>query len=469
MDKILSIIMPIYNQPVLVIRALDSIPRRDDIEIICIDDMSSDNTYDILKEYKKNSSLDIILLRNEVNSGIAFTTNKGLDIAKGKWITDIDNDDYLLTDNYNKIIDMLPSLEDYDFVWVGNRVERNHNEIWYGEDRLAMWTYMAKKDFIGDTRFPLGRYRDADARYTWALEAKNPKMYNPKICAYHYNWPRKGSVEWTGIHNYKEYGNKLKEWYKNYTGKELNLESPKTFNEKMQWLKLYDSTEFKGKLADKYESRQWLKDELGKDYSVKILGVWDRFDDIDFSKLPNKFILKATHGSGWNIIVKDKSKLNVSDAKKKFNSWLNTNYAFVMGYELHYLFIKPRIIAEEYLGDNLIDYRFYCYNGDPKEVWVDKYSGTQNHKRTIYDINWNEKEFLCAWPRLDENISKPVNFDLMRKISKTISKYFRFVRVDFFEVDSKMYLGEITFIPLSGIGKYIPESYDLIEGELLKL
>ena len=398
MDKILSIIMPIYNQPELVVRALDSIPVRDDIEVICIDDCSTDNTYDILKNYKNNSKLNLILLRNDKNSGIAFTTNKGLDIASGKWITDLDNDDYLLTDNYNKVIDMLPALDSYDWVWIANRVERNYNEIWYGEDRLAMWTYIAKKSFIGDERFPLGRYHDADGIYTTKLKNKHPKMYNTKICAYHYNWPRKDSVGWTGTHNYEAYGDKLKIWYKDKTGKELNLDSPKTFNEKLQWLKLYDSTKLKGLLSDKYESRQWLKTELGKDYSVKILGVWDKFNDIDFNKLPNKFVLKATHGSGWNIIVRDKNKFNIDDAKKKFDSWLKIDYAFVMGYELHYSYIKPRIIAEEYLEDDIIDYRFYCYNGSPKEVWVDKYSGSENHRRTIFDINWNKKDFLCTWP-----------------------------------------------------------------------
>lgn len=200
MNKILSIIMPIYNQPILVVKALNSIPVRDDIEVICIDDCSTDTTYNVLEEYVKNSNLDIILLRNEVNSGIGFTTNRGIDLAKGKWITDLDDDDYLLTENYNKLIDMLYTLDDYDWVWVGNRVERNINEIWYGDDRLAMWTYIAKKSFVGNDRFPLGRFNDADGIYTNNLKMKNPKMYNPEICAYHYNWPKVGSVSWQAVH-----------------------------------------------------------------------------------------------------------------------------------------------------------------------------------------------------------------------------------------------------------------------------
>lgn len=200
MDKILSIIMPIYNQPELVVRALDSIPVRDDIEVICIDDCSTDNTYSVLQNYVNNSTLDIKLLHNDKNRGIGFTTNRGIDLAQGKWITDLDNDDYLLTDNYNKLIDMLYKLDDYDWVWLGNNVERDENEIWYGEDRLAMWTYIAKRSFVGDNRFPLGRFHDADGIYTNELKSKNPKMFNSRICAYHYNWPRVGSVGWIGTH-----------------------------------------------------------------------------------------------------------------------------------------------------------------------------------------------------------------------------------------------------------------------------
>ena len=196
----MTIIMPIYNQPSLVVRALDSVPVRSDIEVICIDDCSTDNTYEVLQDYVKNTQLDITLLQNEKNSGIGFTTNRGIDLAKGKWITDLDNDDYLLTDNYNQLIDLLYTLDEYDWVWLGNRVERNKNEIWYGEDRLAMWTYIAKKSFVGNTRFPLGRFHDADGIYTNELKTKNPKMFNSRICAYHYNWPRVGSVGWIGTH-----------------------------------------------------------------------------------------------------------------------------------------------------------------------------------------------------------------------------------------------------------------------------
>ena len=262
----------------------------------------------------------------------------------------------------------------------------------------------------------------------------------------------------------------IKQWYKRRMKEDLNIEEPQTFNEKIQWLKLYDSTPLKGKLADKYESREWLKNELGQDYSIPIIGVWDKFDDIDFDKLPNKFVLKATHGSSWNIIVKDKSKLDKTDAKQKFDKWLATDFGSISR-EYHYRYIKPRIIAEEFIDfeDGLMDYRVYCFNGVPKEVWVDKYSGTPYHQRTIYDLDWNKKDFLCTWPPIKEDVNKPKNLDLMIDIAKKVSKYFVFVRVDFYEVNGKLYLGEITFTPMAGLCDYKPKEYEKVAGDMIDL
>lgn len=265
-----------------------------------------------------------------------------------------------------------------------------------------------------------------------------------------------------------EYKKELTKWYEDATKSKLDWNNLRTINEKIQWLKLYDSTKLKGLLADKYESREWLSNVLGEDYSVPIFGVWDSFDDIDFDKLPDKFVLKATHGSGWNIVVKDKNKLNKEEAKSKFDRWLSLDYSFISGFELHYKFIKPRIIAEEYLCDNIIDFRIFCFNGDPKEVYVDKYSGTHNHLRSIYDLSWNKRNVKCTWPD-GGNINKPINFDLMILISKKLSSYFKFVRIDFYEINEKLYLGELTFTPMSGTGKYYPESYGIECGNWLNL
>lgn len=268
----------------------------------------------------------------------------------------------------------------------------------------------------------------------------------------------------------KYYEKELCEWYKFYTGKNLDLNNPKSFNEKIQWLKLYDSTELKGLCADKYKVKEWLFNELGIDYSIKTLGVYDKFDDIDFDKLPNSFVLKANHGSGWNIIVKNKDMLDIDDAKKKFDDWMSKDFSFVDGFQMHYQYIDRKIIAEEFIkfDGGLIDYRVHCYNGVPKDIWIDANSGTKNHLRSIYDIDYNKQNVTCTWPDGGE-MKKPINYDLMIEISKKISKYFKFVRVDFYEVNSKLYIGELTFTPLSGIGNYNPDSYNLLQGSWIKL
>ena len=197
-----------------------------------------------------------------------------------------------------------------------------------------------------------------------------------------------------------DYPRLLKLRYKASTGEDLNLDNPKTFNEKIQWLKLYDSTPLKTRLADKYLVRDWIKEKIGEEYLVPLIGVWDKFDDIDFDALPKQFALKCNHSSGMNIIVTDKSKMNFAETKEKFDKWLKTNYAFVGGLELHYKNIPPKIIAEKYLKSDggLIDYRFYCMNGKPVQCWVDKFSGTPDHVREIFDMNWKKLDMRCKWP-----------------------------------------------------------------------
>ena len=270
----------------------------------------------------------------------------------------------------------------------------------------------------------------------------------------------------------EQYPEELVKWYYENTGSKLDLDAPKTFNEKLQWLKLYDATPLKTQLADKFLVRSWLADKVGSDHLVPLLGVWDSFDEIDFGKLPSKFALKTNHGSGWNIIVTDKSKLDKAVAKAKFDKWLSLNFAFVSGLELHYKNIPPKIIAEQFIENakGLIDYRFYCFHGEPVQVWVDIYSGTRNHRREIYDMEWHKLPLKCTWPSgqglLDE---KPSTFSQMREYAKLLSQGFKFVRVDFFEVNQMLYLGEMTFIPMGGIGSFSPSKWDIILGDYLNL
>ena len=171
----------------------------------------------------------------------------------------------------------------------------------------------------------------------------------------------------------KDYPEALKKWFleTNYTHTPLDLEHPKTFSEKTQWLKLYGGFEDVYPLVDKYTVRDWVKEKIGEEYLIPLLGVYDHFDDIDFDKLPDKFVLKANHGSAWNIIVTDKNKFDKQDAKKKFDEWLHTNFAFQDGLELHYKDIKPLIIAEKYIeNDNqdLYDYKIWCFDGKAKYI-----------------------------------------------------------------------------------------------------
>ena len=271
--------------------------------------------------------------------------------------------------------------------------------------------------------------------------------------------------------NEKDFPKILKQWYKKRTGKNLNLGNPKTFNEKIQWLKLYDNSPLKTKLADKYLVREWIEEQIGSKYLIPLLGVWNNFDEIDFDKLPEKFVLKANHGSHWNIIVKDKSKLDKSKAKKKFDKWMARDYAFKAGLELQYKGIKPKIIAEKFIEDTngeLNDYKIMCFNGEPKFVWVDcgRYS---NHTKNIYDLDWNLQPFKMTYSISKTPIARPENLDKMIELAKILCKDFAFVRVDFYNVDGKIYFGEMTFTSMSGTDKFEPEKYDLELGNMLTL
>ncbi len=272
----------------------------------------------------------------------------------------------------------------------------------------------------------------------------------------------------------EKYAEYLKDWFYRCTGNELNLDNPQTFNEKIQWMKLYDSTPLKTQLADKYLVRDWVKEKIGEEYLIPLLGVWENFADIDFDKLPDKFVLKTNHGSAWNIIVTDKNKLNKQDAKRKFDEWLHTNFAYKAGLELHYKNIKPLIIAEKYIetddGD-LKDYKFLCFNGEVKYIWVDKdrYSG---HKRNLYDIDWNLLPQKISEGRLwsnFKNCNKPKNFEKMLEFAKILSKNLAFVRVDFYENKNKLYFGELTFTSASGVHIFTPSSFNLELGQLIDL
>lgn len=273
----------------------------------------------------------------------------------------------------------------------------------------------------------------------------------------------------------KRYKKELELWYFDKTKQHLNLDNPETINEKIQWMKLYDSTPIKSKLTDKYAVREFITEKIGAKYLIPNLGVWDDFDSIDFDKLPEQFVLKGTHGCGCNIIVKDKKNFDKEDARKKFKKWLNTDYAFTNGFELHYSAIPPRIIAEKYIeavDASAIDYKFICCDGNPELCWVtNKYENI--HKRSFYKLpDWQLQniELLDGGAVLDtQGVPKPKKLDEMLYICKTLSKDFPLVRVDLYLIEDEIYFGEMTFTSASGAANFYPDKWNYILGDKITL
>lgn len=256
-------------------------------------------------------------------------------------------------------------------------------------------------------------------------------------------------------------------------GKKLNLDNPKSFNEKLQWLKLYDRNPEYTQMVDKYQVRDYIKEKIGEDILVPLLGVYNNFEEINFDLLPNQFVLKPNHTSGDIFICKNKSEIDSKELKKIINKWLNRQY-FWLHREWPYKNIRPKIICEKYLVDSsneeLIDYKLMCFNGEPKCILV----ASGRHSLTglkidFLDLEWNVLPFKREKPRSNKKIPKPKTFDKMVKIAKILSKDIPFVRVDFYEVNGQLYFGELTFYPGAGFEKFEPADYDYILGNWLKL
>ena len=269
----------------------------------------------------------------------------------------------------------------------------------------------------------------------------------------------------------KDYKIGLKFWYETFTKKVLNLENPKTYTEKIQWIKLYDIDYLKTNLTDKYLVREWVKKKIGDKYLIPLLGVWDQFNDIDFNKLPNQFVLKCNHGSGMNLIVLDKNKFNISEAKKKVDFWMQINYAFYNGLELQYKNIKRKIIAEEYIENNynnLNDYKIWCFDGKIEIIMVIS-DRNKEKKYVFYDKNWNLLPFYYSDYK-EKLIDKPNNLNELLNISEILSKNFKHVRTDFYILNNgTIKFGEMTFTPNSGIVNFSKEKYNEYFGNKIKI
>lgn len=265
----------------------------------------------------------------------------------------------------------------------------------------------------------------------------------------------------------------LKKQFKNVFGYELNLDSPETFNEKLQWLKLYNRKAEYTTFVDKYEVKQYVSDTIGAEYLIKNIGVWDKFEEIDFSKLPNQFVLKCTHDSGGLIICKNKEKLNLEKARKKINQALKRNY-YYQNREWPYKNVKPRIICEEYMSDekqqDLLDYKFLCYNGKVEASFVCSERRSNNGLAVdFFDRDWNHIPVKRHYRNADIVPMKPINYDIMIKLAEKLSRDIPFVRVDFYEINERIYFGEMTFYPGSGFEEFTPKEYDYFFGKKLKL
>ncbi|MBR4792521.1 MAG: hypothetical protein IK038_02540 [Bacteroidaceae bacterium] len=270
---------------------------------------------------------------------------------------------------------------------------------------------------------------------------------------------------------YESFIPKIKARHKKMLGRDCNLDNPLRLTDKLEWLKVYDSTFLKTFCSDKITVREYARDILGVDISIPILGIYDNFDDIDFSVLPSDYVIKTNHGSHTNVIVRN-GNIDIDAARVKFNNWMSRDWSW-WGYEFHYIPIPRKIYIEPFMscdgGRSLIDYKFWCFNGAPKFFTINGDNGHgginyYNMDGSLMPVSNNaapaDKE--ACW-------EIPNTFELMREYSVRLSKPFKFVRVDFYEISGKCLLGELTFIPGAGYIQYTPDSADYSIGSLLTL
>jgi hypothetical protein len=251
----------------------------------------------------------------------------------------------------------------------------------------------------------------------------------------------------------------------------LNLRNPKTYSEKIQWLKLNGNLERFTSYTDKYEVREYVRRTIGDQYLIPLLGVWDSFDDIPFDDLPEQFVIKATHGAGYNYICRNKKDLNKKELKEKVNKWLSENF-YTASREPQYKLCRPRIICEKYMEDSsgeLRDYKFWCFSGEPDSVMVieDRQKGMT---LDIFDMTWKRFPIkLNHYENAIRPVSRPKRLDDMVSLSRKLSREFPAVRVDLYLVEDKIYFGELTFTPGSGLNIYHPASADRELGDKINL
>ena len=334
------------------------------------------------------------------------------------------------------------------------------------------------KDKIRKARNRLTRVLVGEALGSWEKDIRNLKEQNGDLRRQIRNLQRQ-------VERLKELDNKINKYISPEKYEELlsdmlrqkayevmDWKTPKTFNQKMQWLKLYNNTPEKTRLTDKYLVRSFIKEVVGEKYLVPLLGVYDSFDEIDFDSLPRSFVMKANHGCGMNIIVKDKTKFDRDDARKKINYWLSYNFAY-RSMEMHYKDIQPKIIIEKYIEfqAGIEDYKFYCFDGQPKYMLAiaDRYT---DEKMAFYDMKMQKQDISILPGMKDLNIKRPKQFDAMLELTKKFTKKLKYpmLRVDWY-IDKKgdIYCGEITFTPGSGFYRFQPDEQNRAWGDMMTL
>ncbi|KAA2398114.1 MULTISPECIES: ATP-grasp fold amidoligase family protein [Bacillus] len=275
----------------------------------------------------------------------------------------------------------------------------------------------------------------------------------------------KGLLKWVPDKLY------LKLLFRARMGRKLNIKEPRTYNEKLQWLKLYDRNPLYEKLVDKYEVREYIASKIGEKYLIPLLGQYDNFEEIDFDKLPDQFVMKCTHDSGGLVICKDKSKLDIEAAREKINKSLKRNY-YYHSREWPYKNVKPKIIIEKYMVDEsgfeLKDYKFFCFNGDPKSLFIATDRGIDT-RFDFFDMKFNHFPFWQHYKNSNKKINRPAGFEEMVKLSEILSEGIPHVRVDFYDINGEIYFGELTFYHFSGMERFYPNKYDEIFGDWLDI
>lgn len=265
----------------------------------------------------------------------------------------------------------------------------------------------------------------------------------------------------------------LKLSYWTHMNKRLNLSSPETFNEKIQWLKLNDRKEIYTTLVDKYAVRKYIEKKIGGQYLIQLFGAYDSFEEIDFEVLPNSFVMKPNHTSGDIFICKNKNEIDYKKLKKIVQKWLERDYYWVHR-EWPYKNIKKKIIIEKYIenlsSNGLIDYKLMCFNGKVKCSFLClNRNSSEGLNVDFYDLKWNKMPFERHYPKSNQTISKPINYEKMIEYAEILSEGIPFIRVDFYETDEKLFFGELTLYPGAGIEEFTPEKYDYELGSWIEI